>query len=56
MKLPSEAFAGPDLEAIIIAIARLFAERGIDFAYPTQTTFTAAPDGTLVMPWAAPKA
>ena len=42
--------------AIIIAIARLFAERGIDFAYPTQTTFTAAPDGTLVMPWAAPKA
>jgi small-conductance mechanosensitive channel len=42
--------------AIIVAIARAFAERGIDFAYPTQTTFTAAPDGTLVMPWAAPKA
>nr|MBA3668370.1 mechanosensitive ion channel family protein [Sphingomonas sp.] len=39
---------------IIIAIARLFAREQIDFAYPTQTTFTAAPDGTLVMPWAAP--
>ena len=30
-----------------------FAEEGIEFAYPTQTTFTAAPDGTLVMPYAA---
>ena len=40
--------------AIIIAIARLFAEKTIEFAYPTQTTFTAAPDGTLVMPWATP--
>ncbi len=39
---------------IIIAIARLFAREQIDFAYPTQTTFTAAPDGTLVMPWATP--
>ena len=38
---------------IIIAIARIFADRGIEFAYPTQTTFTAAPDGTLVMPYAA---
>ena len=27
---------------------------GYHFAYPTQTTFTAAPDGTLVMPWAPP--
>ena len=40
--------------AIIIGAARAFAARGIDFAYPTQTTFTAAPDGTLVMPWAPP--
>lgn len=37
-----------------VAILRYFAEAGLDFAYPTQTTFTAAPDGTLVMPWAAP--
>jgi PAS domain S-box-containing protein len=27
---------------------------GIEFAYPTQTTYTAAPDGKLVMPWAPP--
>ena len=39
---------------IIVAIARVFAEKKIEFAYPTQTTFTAAPDGTLVMPWAPP--
>ena len=39
---------------IIIGIARIFAREKIDFAYPTQTTFTAAPDGTLVMPWAPP--
>lgn len=41
-----------------IAIVQRFASEGIEFAYPTQTTFTAAPDGTLVMPYApaaAPK-
>ncbi|WP_430443993.1 mechanosensitive ion channel family protein [Sphingorhabdus contaminans] len=47
--------------AIGIAIVERFARDGIEFAYPTQTTFTAAPDGTLVMPYApaaaaAPKA
>ena len=39
---------------IIIGIARAFASEKIEFAYPTQTTYTAAPDGTLVMPWAPP--
>jgi small-conductance mechanosensitive channel len=39
---------------IILGIARAFAREKIDFAYPTQTTFTAAPDGKLVMPWAPP--
>jgi small-conductance mechanosensitive channel len=39
---------------IIIGIARAFAREKIEFAYPTQTTYTAAPDGTLVMPWAPP--
>ena len=39
---------------VILGIARAFAREKIDFAYPTQTTFTAAPDGTLVMPWAPP--
>ena len=42
--------------AVGIAIAQRFASEGIEFAYPTQTTYTAAPDGTLVMPYAAPLA
>ena len=41
--------------AIIIGIKRIFERDGIEFAYPTQTTFTAAPDGTLVMPYAVPQ-
>ena len=40
--------------AIITALLEALAERGLDLAYPTQTTYTAAPDGTLVMPWAPP--
>jgi len=42
--------------AIIVAIMRIFAREKIAFAYPTQTTFTAAPDGELVMPYAPPAA
>jgi small-conductance mechanosensitive channel len=42
-------------ERVAFGLLRTFRERGIDFAYPTQTTFTAAPDGTLVMPYAPPK-
>ncbi len=38
---------------IIIGLSRAFVREKIDFAYPTQTTFTAAPDGTLVMPYAS---
>jgi len=37
--------------AICLEILTTFNEAGIQFAYPTQTTFTAAPDGTLVMPY-----
>ena len=37
-----------------IAIIDRFAGEGISFAYPTQTTFTAAPDGHMVMPYAPP--
>jgi small-conductance mechanosensitive channel len=37
-----------------LAVMGVFAQEGIAFAYPTQTTYTAAPDGTLVMPWAQP--
>jgi len=40
-------------QAIVVGMLRRFAELGVEFAYPTQTTFTAAPDGTLVMPYAA---
>ena len=40
--------------AIVIALLKSFAAEGIHFAYPTQTTYTAAPDGTLVMPYAPP--
>ncbi len=37
-------------QAVGFAILRRFAELGIEFAYPTQTSFTAAPDGTLIDP------
>jgi len=37
-------------QAVGFAIVRRFAELGLEFAYPTQTTFTAAPDGRLVDP------
>ena len=43
-----------DRTAVALAVLRTFAEHKLEFAYPTQTTFTAAPDGTLVMPYAAP--
>ena len=38
-------------QEIMLGILRRFDELGVSFAYPTQTTFTAAPDGTLVMPY-----
>jgi small-conductance mechanosensitive channel len=38
-------------QAVILGLMRRFAELGIEFAYPTQTSFTAAPDGTLIMPY-----
>jgi small-conductance mechanosensitive channel len=37
-----------------LAIMRVFAETGLSFAYPTQTTFTAGPDGAMIMPYAPP--
>ena len=39
---------------ICIAILDSFAREGIQFAYPTQTSFTAAPDGTMIIPYAEP--
>ena len=43
-----------DRTAVALAVMRSFAEHKLEFAYPTQTTFTAAPDGTMIMPYAAP--
>lgn len=52
-----ETPAGSDLvavrAAVMLAMVRKFAELGIEFAYPAQTTFTAAPDGRLIMPYPA---
>jgi small-conductance mechanosensitive channel len=42
-------------QAIMIAMMKRFREMGVSFAYPTQVTFTAAPDGELVMPYAPAK-
>jgi small-conductance mechanosensitive channel len=41
-----------DRTAVALNIMRTFAEHDLQFAYPTQTTFTAAPDGTMIMPYA----
>lgn len=34
-----------------LAILERFNDEGLEFAYPTQTTFTSAPDGTMIMPY-----
>ncbi len=39
--------------AVCIAILHAFNTAGIEFAYPTQMSFTAAPDGRAVMPYAS---
>ncbi|MBW0145424.1 mechanosensitive ion channel domain-containing protein [Sphingomicrobium clamense] len=38
---------------IHITMLEIFSREGIEFAYPTQTTFTSAPDGTMIMPYPA---
>ncbi len=35
-----------------IAVLKRFNDEGIDIAYPTQVAYTAAPDGTLILPHA----
>jgi small-conductance mechanosensitive channel len=47
----NEVFIGR--HKIGLAILELFASEDLSFAYPTQTTFTAAPGGGMVMPYAA---
>ena len=42
--------------AICLGLVKALAAEEVGIAYPTQTTFTAAPDGTLVMPYSGPPA
>jgi small-conductance mechanosensitive channel len=37
-------------QAICLGIMRRLSDMKVEFAYPTQTTFTAAPDGTMIDP------
>ncbi|MCP3735116.1 mechanosensitive ion channel family protein [Sphingomonas sp. RP10(2022)] len=46
------ATAHPMRDRVMVSIMTRFAAEGIVIPYPTQTTYTAAPDGTLVMPYA----
>lgn len=39
-------------QEVALGLLRTFNERGIEFAYPTQTNFFADPDGKMVMPYA----
>jgi small-conductance mechanosensitive channel len=43
--------AHPLRDRLLVAIMKRFAAEGISIPYPTQTTFTAAPDGKLIMPY-----
>ncbi|KQM20660.1 mechanosensitive ion channel protein MscS [Novosphingobium sp. Leaf2] len=44
--------AHPLRDRLMVSIVERFAQEGIAIPYPTQTTFTAAPDGTMIMPYA----
>lgn len=48
--LPDMAAMLSARQAVGFALVRRFAEVGVQFAYPTQTSFTAAPDGRLIDP------
>lgn len=43
--------AHPLRDRLLVAIMERFTAEGINIPYPTQTTYTAAPDGTLIMPY-----
>ena len=48
---PDEADYFMTRHRVALALLKRFNEEGIEFAYPTQTTFTAAPDGRMIMPY-----
>ena len=52
---PDFAAAFDGRHRIGLAILRKCNEEGIGIPFPTQTTYTAAPDGTLIMPYAEPQ-
>lgn len=43
--------AHPTRDRLLVSIIATFAKEGINLAYPTQTSYTAAPDGTLILPY-----
>ena len=43
-----------DRDAIMMALVHRFKKEGVTFAYPVQVAYTAAPDGTFVLPYADP--
>ena len=43
--------AHPLRDRLLVSIMKRFAAEGISIPYPTQTTFTAAPNGELIMPY-----
>jgi small-conductance mechanosensitive channel len=45
------AIAHPLRDRLLVSIMKRFAAEGISIPYPTQTTYTAAPDGQLIMPY-----
>lgn len=47
---PDFATMMDERQAISLAMLKRFAELKVEFAYPTQTTFTALPDGTMIDP------
>ncbi|HUD27851.1 MAG TPA: mechanosensitive ion channel domain-containing protein [Novosphingobium sp.] len=48
------SIAHPLRDKLMVSIVKRFAEEGISIPYPTQTTFTAAPDGSIIMPYPEP--
>lgn len=57
VEVPSSdwSVAHPMRDRIATTILRRFAAEKISIPYPTQTTFTAAPDGTIIMPYPDPQ-
>jgi small-conductance mechanosensitive channel len=43
--------AHPLRDRLLVSIMKRFAAEGINIPYPTQTTYTAAPDGKMIMPY-----